>query len=528
MARITPQSLNEAAQLLGYSQQQVRQLVEKLWNYIHGARVSFTPEERKLLIAAMYLNNPFAYKVDLTRPAEEPGNPWTGAGDIPGVDTPDAKAFAEKVIRELEAKMRQRLYGQRSLLEYLKPSPPRIQQFGAKLPPARQATAVVKPQPPRQPQARPKESEEVERFLSYSKWLLVTIRQTKKKYSEELAKGTASLAEYALLLASYAEKLRNQIGRGRRLYEETRDARVEEVLQRLGSQYEELVKTLRKLAEQAVEEAEKQAEKYAGMKLGLKWEMLVEQLRQRLAEAKTPRDYAMIVEKLSEEYELEHRAQQLRERAATLRREALEAARELEELAEKVREKAPSLAEEMKELIERLQELATKEPDIYVEEKAPLLIGRAKAIAEEARQRLREAAQKTIVMKPAPPARKPKWPPEVIRLADYLWENIPPKARRKWNYIQVLQLARLIITKAREKGVDPYGIDWAHEIDWSLGYSAAKEKVLSMLGSTSTPSEKELEKYMEYMERQAEMQPIVEEAPPEWEVRSWELAHLYA
>ncbi len=118
-----------------------------------------------------------------------------------------------------------------------------------------------------------------------------------------------------------------------------------------------------------------------------------------------------------------------------------------------------------------------------------------------------------------------KFPANVIRLADYLWENIPRRLRARWKYIQVLNLARLIIKLSRETGVDPYSVDWAKELDWGLTYSELKDYISRRLGAKTALEPEEIKTYMEYLERTAA--PVVE--LPEDEIqRLYEEFMMYA
>ncbi len=100
---------------------------------------------------------------------------------------------------------------------------------------------------------------------------------------------------------------------------------------------------------------------------------------------------------------------------------------------------------------------------------------------------------------------------ETKRIANYLWDMIPRKYKRKplriWYYVMVLWLAYYIRKYCREKGMDWRAIDWASEIDWRQGYGYAKEYILSMLRTTldryEELSERDIDEMMKYYERQA-------------------------
>ncbi len=246
MARLTLRDIEFARRLLGLPRSVEKSALRNVELILHGARVKFTPEERELLIAAEYLNNPFGYRVDLTRPAGL-GNPWLGRGDLPGIDTPDAKSFAERVMRLVDEKMRQlmllrsqragRLGGkgrQTTLLEYLgrRPAPPRrertavsrqaVAAAGASAATPVQRTAVQTRPPAAKPQPSQAQRVDVERFIRYTEWLISSTERGMER-QRQAARGPAGLAEYARLLTAYAERLHAQLERGNKLYAETRD-----------------------------------------------------------------------------------------------------------------------------------------------------------------------------------------------------------------------------------------------------------------------------------------------------------------
>jgi hypothetical protein len=145
-----------------------------------------------------------------------------------------------------------------------------------------------------------------------------------------------------------------------------------------------------------------------------------------------------------------------------------------------------------------------------------------KYMPKPAKRELQKVAPRTV---PAP--KRKTIGAEELRLADYLWENIPKRYRSKWRYIQVLNLARFIVKTAREHGMDPWAVDWAHELDWSLTYSELKNAIAQRLGAYAGPGEREIEEYMRYMEM-IERTPVeMEFAPHEVEQMLREMEYVY-
>jgi len=104
------------------------------------------------------------------------------------------------------------------------------------------------------------------------------------------------------------------------------------------------------------------------------------------------------------------------------------------------------------------------------------------------RKKIVEATEARIAARAARKAKAWTRSKAVQELADYLWRNIPRRYKqgkdKAWTYVAVLALAKSIIDRAREKGVDPYQYDWKELIDWSLGYNYAKELVRQVMGRT--------------------------------------------
>ena len=105
-----------------------------------------------------------------------------------------------------------------------------------------------------------------------------------------------------------------------------------------------------------------------------------------------------------------------------------------------------------------------------------------------------------------------RFDPETKRIAEYLWEMIPSKYKRKphriWYYVQVLWLAYYIHKYAKEKGLDWRAIDWASDIDWRQGYRHAKEFIQNILRTGLSRYEdwtpKDWEEYDKYIEQYME------------------------
>ena len=95
---------------------------------------------------------------------------------------------------------------------------------------------------------------------------------------------------------------------------------------------------------------------------------------------------------------------------------------------------------------------------------------------------------------------------ETLRLAMEIWGWIPKRYRRGrdrvWTFVAALNLARAILRRAREKGVDPYQYDWEQLIDWSLGYQYARDYVRRVLGRTMDEiAREEMERWRAAMAR---------------------------
>jgi len=71
----------------------------------------------------------------------------------------------------------------------------------------------------------------------------------------------------------------------------------------------------------------------------------------------------------------------------------------------------------------------------------------------------------------------------IKKLADRLWISIPEKARGKWRYIQVYNLAKMVYRYAKETGADPEVIiDKLSDADWEQGYGYVKGVMHELIG----------------------------------------------
>ena len=79
---------------------------------------------------------------------------------------------------------------------------------------------------------------------------------------------------------------------------------------------------------------------------------------------------------------------------------------------------------------------------------------------------------------------------QVDRIAAYLWSQIPKRYKegrdRVWTYVSVVALAKAIYSSSKGAGIDWRSVDWASEIDWSVGYRNALREVEKLLGRKST------------------------------------------
>ncbi len=156
--------------------------------------------------------------------------------------------------------------------------------------------------------------------------------------------------------------------------------------------------------------------------------------------------------------------------------------------------------------LERLVRKVKAGLERYVRERARKI---AEKKAAKAPKKLQAKLAKTVEARTAARAAKAasrKWTRSkaVRELADYLWRQIPRRYKRgkekAWTYIAVLALAKAILDRAREKGVDPYQYDWKELIDWSLGYRYAEGVVREVLGKTAEETARELERKLKYYE----------------------------
>ena len=69
--------------------------------------------------------------------------------------------------------------------------------------------------------------------------------------------------------------------------------------------------------------------------------------------------------------------------------------------------------------------------------------------------------------------------PQALELAHYVWDNLNKKTRRKWTFIQVYNICKILSELARDKGIDVKSIDVLHGFDWRQGYKTVKAEALS-------------------------------------------------
>jgi len=154
---------------------------------------------------------------------------------------------------------------------------------------------------------------------------------------------------------------------------------------------------------------------------------------------------------------------------------------------------------DIEQLIRRVKRATRKTLAELVARQAP------KRAPERVKRKLAKAVEARALARAARRARTWTRNKAVRDLAKYLWAQIPKKYKegreKAWTYIAVLALAKAILERAKEKGVDPYQYDWAQLIDWSLGYGYAVGVVQSVLGKTQRELAEEAARKLRYYER---------------------------